>query len=329
MGSILTKVDEAVNAVSPLGAVTRLQEVGREEAALQALLSSSGDSFPGSGHRPENRKTWMEGLGPNNVRVHQVVWPGTHDSATNGIGINLITRPFAQCQTLSVYEQLATRCRVLDVRVLEDRRVCHGIVTGYPVDVVLDDVKRFLAETSSEIIILEMRTEFGKQDPAGFDQFLVDRLGDHLIRQDDQVFNKTIAELLPRRVICVWKPSQSPAPNPGGLLWSAGYLRDDWIDTDMPKTKFDSNLSSLSRQPPVSGRKYWYRVENTATPKGDNVYVSSAVEPVTRRIHRFARLFISQVFAKGHGDKLQVLSTDFIDEDFVDACVGVTWSRLA
>ncbi|CAD6268024.1 unnamed protein product [Miscanthus lutarioriparius] len=270
MSTVLTKVGEAVIAVNPVATLIRLQEVPIEEKALEELLSSSGDSFPGSGHRPENRKTWMEGLGPNNVRVHQVAWPGTHDSATNGIGINLITRPFAQCQALSVYEQLATGCQVLDVHVQEDRRVCHGPVTGYPVDVVLDDVKRFLAETSSEIIILEMRTEFG--DPAGFDQFLVDRLGDHLIRQDDQVFNKTIAELLPRRVICVWKPSQSLVPNPGGLLWSAGYLRDDWIDTDLPKTKFDSNLSSLSRNPPVSRRKYWYRVENTVTPKGDNVY---------------------------------------------------------
>ena len=34
------------------------------------------------------------------------------------------------------------------------------------------------------------------------------------------------------------------------------------------------------------------------------------------------------VVAQGHGNKLQVFSTDFIDGDFVDACVGFTRARM-
>ena len=68
-------------------------------------------------------------------------------------------------------------------------------------------------------------------------------------------------------------------------------------------------------------------MENTCTPVGDNL-ASLTVEPVTRRMHRFARLFIARVFAEGHGNKLQVFSTDFIDGDFVDACVGFTRARM-
>ncbi|CAO2143564.1 unnamed protein product [Urochloa humidicola] len=314
MGSVIGFLDMA----------KRLREAAAQEKALAALLASSGDSFPGSSYHPANRKTWMEGLGASNIRVNQLVWPGTHDSATNGI----FPAPFAQCQTLSIYEQLAMGCRVLDIRVQQDRRVCHGILLSYPVDVVLANVKRFLAETTSEIIILEIRTEFGQSDPPEFAKYLVETLGeDRLIRHDDRVFSKTIAELLPKRVICVWKPRQSPAPKPGELLWGPGCLKDDWINTDMPKTKFDSNLTKLSRNPPVSRRKYFYRVENTATPLGDNL-ASLAIEPVTGRIRKFARLFISRVVAEGHGDKLQVFSTDFIDEDFVDACVGFTKARI-
>ncbi|CAO2152750.1 unnamed protein product [Urochloa humidicola] len=314
MGSVIGFLDMA----------KRLREAAAQEKALDALLSSSGDSFPGSSYHPANRKTWMEALGASNLRINQVVWPGTHDSATNGI----FPAPFAQCQTLSIYEQLAMGCRVLDIRVQQDRRVCHGILLNYPVDVVLADVKRFLAETTAEIIILEIRTEFGQQDPPEFAKYLVQSLGeDRLIRHDDQVFGKTIAELLPKRVICVWKPRQSPAPKPGELLWGPECLKDDWINTDMPKTKFDSNLSKLSRNPPVNRRKYFYRVENTATPLGDNL-ASLAIEPVTGRIRKFARLFISRVVAEGHGDELQVFSTDFIDEDFVDACVGFTKARI-
>ncbi|KAF8759418.1 hypothetical protein HU200_010465 [Digitaria exilis] len=169
--------------------VDRRKLVTTEKQALSTRLSSSGDTFPGSDHRPSDRKRWMSELGADRVRVHQVVWPGTHDSATNKIGVPLVTRPFAQCQSM------------------------------YAVDVVLDDVRRFLAETDSEVLILEVRTEFGHEDPPEFAKFLVDKLGEeNLIHQDEAVFHKTIAELLPRRVICVWKPRKSPAPKPGEPL---------------------------------------------------------------------------------------------------------------
>jgi len=307
--------------------VDRRKLVTSEKQALSTRLSASGDAFPGSEHRPADRKRWMAELGADRVRVHQVVWPGTHDSATNKIGVPLVTRPFAQCQSMSVYEQLAMGTRVIDVRVQEERRVCHGILATYPVDVVLDDVRRFLGETESEVLIRAVRTEFGHEDPPEFDKFLVDKLGEeHLIPQDEAVFHKTIAELLPRRVICVWKPRKSPAPKPGAPLWSAGYLKDNWIDTDLPETKFESNLKFLGQQPPVADRRFFYRVENTVTPKADNPVL--CVWPVTKRIHGYARLFIAEAFAKGLGDKLQVFSTDFIDGDFVDACAGVTKARV-
>ncbi|XP_044948027.1 uncharacterized protein LOC123397560 [Hordeum vulgare subsp. vulgare] len=310
------------------GQVNRVKDVASQQQALARRLSASGQDFPGSGHRPADRKTWMAELGPERLRVHQVVWPGTHNSATAEIGVPFITRPFAQCQSLSVYDQLATGCRLLDVRVQKDRRVCHGpLVASYTVDVVIDDVRRFLAETVAEVLVLEVRTEFGHEDPPEFAKYLAERLGEHLIPQDDAVFRRTVAELLPRRVICVWKPRNSPAPARGGPLWSAGYLRDNWINTDLPEKKLDGNLASLGQQPdPAAARRHLYRVENTLTPQTDNPVL--LVEPVTRRIHRFARFFIAQAFARGLGGKLQVLSTDFIDGDFVDACAGVTKARV-
>lgn len=268
----------------------------------------------------------MSGLNPEKVHINKIVWPGTHDSATNKIGIPFISRPFAQCQSLSIYRQLVRGARVIDIRVQKDRRVCHGILLTYSVDVVISDIKRFLSETQSEIIILEIRTEFGYEDPPEFDKYLEDQLGEFLIHQDDHVFEKTIAELLPKRVICVWKPRKTPQPKPGGPLWSSGYLKDNWIDTDLPSTKFESNLKHLSEQPPVVSRKFFYRVENTVTPQADNPVL--CVKPVTRRIRGYARLFIIQCLSRGYADRLQILSTDFIDEDFVDACVGLTHARI-
>lgn len=304
----------------------RRRTIKTEKKSLCDLKQSCGCDYPGCGYCPPDRKTWMAGLGPDILTVHKIVWPGTHDSATNQIGIPCITRPFAQCQSLSIYRQLCLGTRLVDIRVREDRRVCHGCLATYSVDVVLADVKRFLSETESEVVILEIRTEFGQKDPPKFDKYLEAQLGDHLIPQDDRVFGRTVAELLPRRVICVWKPRNSAQPGHGAPLWSAGYLKDNWIDTDLPSTKFESNLKHLGEQPPASSRKFFYRVENTVTPQPDNPVL--CVRPVTDRIHSYARLFIKQCFDKGLADRLQVYTTDFIDGDFVDACVGLTHARI-
>lgn len=314
MGSVVSKQFERRKAISS------------EKKILVDLQQGGGKDFPGSDYRPTDRKTWMEGLDPGKIRIHQIVWPGTHDSATNEIGIPLVTRPFAQCQSLSIYDQLKIGTRLLDIRVQEDRRICHGVLLSYNVDVVINDVKRFLQETQSEIVIIEVRTEFGHDDPPDFDRYLEEQLGEHLIHQDDAVFGKTIADLLPRRVICVWKPRKAAQPRAGGPLWSSGYLKDNWIDTDLPSTKFESNMKHLGEHPSVGSRKYFYRVENTVTPQADNPVL--CVKPVTNRIHPYARMFIAQCFARGIGDRLQVFSTDFIDGDFVDACVGLTSARI-
>ncbi|KAI4367222.1 hypothetical protein MLD38_022985 [Melastoma candidum] len=306
--------------------VERRKSVSSEKKALCDLNNSCGCGFPGCDYHPIDRKQWMAALNPEKLHVKQIVFPGTHDSATDRIGIPFITRPFAQCQSLSIYGQLVRGARVLDVRVQHDRRVCHGILLTYNVDEVISDLKRFLSETESEIVILEIRTEFGHDDPPEFEKYLVGQLGEYLIHQDDHVFDKTVAELLPKRVICVWKPRKAPPPQAGAPLWNSGHLKDNWIDTDLPSTKFESNLKHLAEQPPVSSRKYFYRVENTVTPQADNPVV--CVRPVTGRIHGFARLFISQCFAKGCADRLQILSTDFIDEDFVNACAGLTQARI-
>ncbi|KAL1215696.1 hypothetical protein V5N11_024239 [Cardamine amara subsp. amara] len=268
----------------------------------------------------------MADLALEKLTLNKIVWPGTHDSATNGIGEPVITRWLGECQTLSIFDQLVLGTRVLDIRVQEDRHVCHGVLESYHVDVVLNDVIRFVSETQSEIIILEIRTEFGKKDPPGFETYLVEKLGQFLIPQDDNLFDKSVSEILPKRVICIWKPRESPKPSRGGLLWNSDYLKDDWINTDLPWTKFQSNLKHLSEQQPISSRRFFYRVENTATPQTDNPVV--LVKPVTDRIRKYARLFISQCVSNGCGDKLQILSTDFIEGDFIDACVGITQARI-
>ncbi|CAN8276321.1 unnamed protein product [Cochlearia groenlandica] len=315
------------------GTFTRPHVVNEEEKALNDLQRSDGSRFPGEGYRPSDpsdRKNWMASLSATGrLTINKIVWPGTHNSATNRIKdhvIGVIGSLLGECQTLSIYEQLVRGTRVLDIRVQEDLRICHGPLLHCHVDDVLNDVLRFLSETRSEIVILEIRTEYGYKDPPGFESYLVNKLNPYLIQQSDDLFHKTVSKILPKRVICIWKPRNTPKPRLGGLLWNSDYLRDDWVNTDLPLTKFNKNIENLSGLPPVSSRYFFYRTENTLTPQTDNLVLD--VKSVTCRIRNHARLFISQCISKGHGDKLQILSSDFIEDDFIDACIGLTDARF-
>ena len=310
-----------------MGALISKQiEVALEEQQLQSLEETRGTSFPGSNFKHPNHKEWMATLALDEITARNVLWPGTHNSATNRIGIPYLTRPFFQCQKLSIYEQLEKGVRVFDIRVQQDRKVCHGVLCTYHVDVVINDIKRFLDETSLEFIILELRTEWKWIDPLQFDEYLVSQFGNYLIPQDEHLLDKPLRELLPGRVFCVWKPNIALSPAPSGPLWSGDQLLDNWIDTDLPLKKFISNLEYLKKQEPNCSRNYFYRVENTATPQSIGIW---CVYPVTNRIRGYARLFLAETFRMGFGDKIQIFSEDFITEDFVDACIGVTVARLA
>jgi hypothetical protein len=254
--------------------VTKEKQVKGEKRQLKEQASTTEPlTFPGSDFHHPNPKVWMSTLPLQNLRMRDVVWPGTHDSATNKIGFPMVSRPFARCQKLSVYDQLCIGVRMLDIRVQQDRK----------------------------------------------------QLGEYLVPQDGSFFGRPLIELLPKRVICIWRPRQSPAPSPGSPLWSSAYIKDNWIDTDLPLTKFHGNVTNLQKQPPNDQRTYFYRVENTATPQITGPIL--CVYPVTNRIRGYARLFLAEVFKQGLGDRLQIFSGDFVDQEFVDACIGVTIAR--
>jgi hypothetical protein len=306
--------------------ISRQIQVVVEEQELQSLEEARGTAFPGSNYKHPNHKEWMATLDLDEVTARDVVWPGTHNSATDRIGVPFLSRPFFQCQKLSIYEQLVRGVRVFDIRVQQDRRMCYGILCTYSVDVVVDDVKRFLHETSLEFLILELRREWKRFDPVQFDEYLISHLGEYLIPQDERLLDKPLRALLPGRVFCVWKPNIAPSPSPGSPLWTGDHLLDNWVDTDLPFTKFLSNLEYLKKQAPNATRPYFYRVENTATPQNTGLW---CVYPVTNRIRGYARLFLAETFRLGLGDRLQIFSEDFVTTDFVDACIGVTMARFA
>lgn len=62
------------------------------------------------------------------------------------------------------------------------------------------------------------------------------------------------------------------------------------------------------------------------TPQADNPVMQMKL--VADRIYPYARLFVMECISRDYGDRLQVFSSDFIDKDFVDACIGLTNARI-
>ncbi|XP_063976403.1 PI-PLC X domain-containing protein 2-like [Diachasmimorpha longicaudata] len=150
-------------------------------------------SDPGRFHWMEDRKALIQNLSLPNLFI-----PGTHDSGSyqrpgkDGIIKNL-TANWAICQDASIFEQLESGVRFLDIRPAcrKVRGSCktyyvnHGPVQMVPMSQVIHDVDLFLNITK-EIVILSV-----KQFPSGFDnekdhrrfmKYLKDELSRHIFK---------------------------------------------------------------------------------------------------------------------------------------------------
>ena len=154
---------------------------------------------------------WMENL-PNEKQLSplkDLVIPGSHDSGTFFLDQNMEIGPdessaihtlgsifgkvaksvihsWSVTQSMTIYEQLLSGIRYLDLRVAyraEDKkiRVVHGLF-GWTIDQVLDEVNRFVANYPKEIVILDFN-HFYKMDQAAHET-----LADTLLASFSEIF---------------------------------------------------------------------------------------------------------------------------------------------
>jgi 1-phosphatidylinositol phosphodiesterase len=107
------------------------------------------------------QSNWMKDL-RDDRRITSLYLPGTHDSGAVQGGF------FSQTQALSIYQQLRSGIRFLDVRVALSARqlhVYHGITyQGKSFVDVLNDIRRFLNENNRDFVIMRLRRENDKDD---------------------------------------------------------------------------------------------------------------------------------------------------------------------
>lgn len=154
---------------------------------------------------------WMENL-PNEKQLcplKELVIPGSHDSGTFYLDQNMEIGPdesptiqalgsvfgrvaksviysWSNTQSMSIYEQLLSGIRYLDLRVAyrdEDKhiRILHGLY-GWTVEEILEEVNRFVANFPKEIVILDFN-HFYNMDPAAHE-----RLADTLLASFSEIF---------------------------------------------------------------------------------------------------------------------------------------------
>lgn len=100
-------------------------------------------------------------------------------------------------------------------------------------------------------------------NPPKLDKWLVKQLSDFVLPQDHAMFAKTMAELLSRRVICIWKPSKAPAPAAGSPPWSSAHLKER-------PDRYGSSVHQIREQCQESRRLAGCVVAKVLLPRGEH-----------------------------------------------------------
>jgi hypothetical protein len=124
---------------------------------FEGLIAGDPDDCPpGFHHRAAI--AWMSFI-RDDVRLIDLVIPGSHDSATHSM--RGVTGPFAQTQRYNLLAQLVCGCRYLDLRVTWRRGrpvIVHNVVTGHATDYLLrEQVAPFVRRFASEVVILDFQ----------------------------------------------------------------------------------------------------------------------------------------------------------------------------
>ena len=121
----------------------------------------------------------------------QLFLPGTHHSATFKFAGNPFVSPFArtwaQCQDLSLTQQLCTGIRFLDIRLAQYKQemyVSHSMAFQPALDVFLE-LKAFLVLHPREIIVLHLRQDWERElDLVMLESAVEHHFGPLLVRRD-------------------------------------------------------------------------------------------------------------------------------------------------
>lgn len=189
-------------------------------------------------------KQWMKKLS-DNAKISDINIPGTHDSCARFIDFKF----FSKCQNLSIYEQLNSGIRFLDIRVEKTGnklKTVHSITDCRKapfsrkklyIDDVISDCKRFLSENPSETIIFCLKRDDGGSSYDVFDTFFKNFLHEEIWYKENRI--PTLGEV--RKKIVFMNRCGANEDNPQyndkniGLDFSGWYEQSRTEDIFIPR----------------------------------------------------------------------------------------------
>ncbi|MBB64526.1 MAG: hypothetical protein CMO81_05635 [Waddliaceae bacterium] len=196
--------------------------------------------------------------------IHDLVLPATHNSSAYMLKVdsipeesiwvkvsNLAAKYFVCVEGLikdwvitqngSVYEQLKQGIRFLDLRVMwnaetESFACSHTFLTA-SLDEVLSDVRRFIDEHPSEVVVTKFKSDFAhRKEIEGHEKDLLERIsqawGDCMLQapHSNTEESSKIKDMLTtnHRIQCFYKAEDNKVQHPS--IWDGDNLEEFWID---------------------------------------------------------------------------------------------------
>ena len=220
-------------------------------------------------------QSWMSDLSSiiGDRPINQIAIPGSHDSGTSaitplspiapdqdvtdrlnylwsipavGLATNAVIAGWSKSQHLTILDQLIAGIRYLDLRVVlsgSDYYICHGMYS-WNFDVVVADVKKFVAEFPKEIIIFDINHlhNFQKEpikdaEHMGLISKLFEAFGDKMAPNSLiattplSTFQESGYQIIALYALGYENVVSNPTLNQGGRLWSQNRMYpSSWVN---------------------------------------------------------------------------------------------------
>ena len=199
---------------------------------------------------------WMAGI-PDDVRLFDLLLPGTHDSATYTIPLTEDFAAWTKTQTLSIAEQLEIGTRHLDLRTRDfgdgTYPMHHDKVS---LDIKLDNIKpqleKFIADNPSEVILITLKPEY-KPEIINGTNYVENLLESHFAQEPYFTTHEGFAEAQAKTKVTLTTSNPKTDGNPK-------------LDYNVPLGLLRGKILVIFRDGPMSqgeNAKDSYRNENT------------------------------------------------------------------
>lgn len=278
-------------------------------------------------HLGEKNLTDLTLPGTHNSGTHTINWTpntaalGAFYSPKSKIGKYFI-KPWVKTYDISIYEQLKSGFRMLDLRIVYHENVwyIHHTYTCYPLVDAIYDILKFMDETKNtyeSLIILFTLANYHESIIT-----LLDMLDVYILK--DRLMNLNYMKSNNQRIIPIWNfPSNKPYP----YYISAYYYIASWLNTDNPD-KSMIYLESEMKKYANRDRHYIHHVYYHLTANKTTIIKDTLAKIFipcftigNKRMQNKMNLYMDKLFNNSDIQHVNVILSDYQDNEFLNSII--------